>query len=151
MTWHPLAAPALSSWATRAASRCPVAEPWRRAAGYWRSRLQTRPSSPTGRVSAPGQASARTHLPACCGNAHPTRLGQSLHYRGLDLKKPRGQTFRKADCMPEVENGWRPGIECPRSRIEASRDFLYLYYSADRRSEHNWPCVQFIAAKAISG
>jgi hypothetical protein len=26
--------------------------------------------------------------------------------------------------VPEVKNGWRPGIECPRPRIEASRDFL---------------------------
>jgi hypothetical protein len=25
--------------------------------------------------------------------------------------------------------------------------FYILYYSADRRSEHNWPCVWFIAAK----
>jgi hypothetical protein len=44
----------------------------------------------------------------------------------LDLKKRRRRTFRKADCVPEVENGWRHGIECPRSRIEASRDFLHF-------------------------
>jgi hypothetical protein len=126
MTWHPSAAPALSSWTARVASRCPVAEPWPRVAENRRSRLQARPLSLSGRISARSQLSASGRLPAFRSNSHAVRWGRSFRYRGFGFKKLRGRTSRNSNCVLKVKNGWCSDIECPRSRIEASRDSSYF-------------------------
>src|SRR5580700_11618956 len=57
------------------------------------------------------------------------------------IEEERGRTSRKADCVPEVENGWRPALNAPVRESRHHATFYILYYSADRRSDHNWPCV----------
>ncbi len=49
-----------------------------------------------------------------------------MAHRTSGFRERCGRTPRKADCVPEIENGLRAGIECPRSRIEEPRDFSYF-------------------------